>query len=216
MAELGLMLSLAKLQSGFEPVGMKRILDTLQQDVGYAAGSGVQLIEPSTLAHTLLGNMIARGATSQSVAPAPVITLTPGSNIEAKCGGVEKKECREGRAEISSRLLRATTYAEQLQLLELAKNENRFFKRLWDKKVGATTTDQITVGALCGSCLGYYRQKICTALYCFKEHCGGDLELFRSTNATNGRIALGKIVFSQFDRSCTHGEFVGVGAQVVV
>jgi hypothetical protein len=97
------------------------------------------------------------GSSSSSSSYTP-IALPPSAvsyTLEAKCGGLTKDQCNNNRGPIRKVLTKAPTALKQLELIEQIKDENRFFKRMWEKDVGISEGDPITTGDLCASCKPY-------------------------------------------------------------
>ncbi len=119
---------------------------------------------------------------------------------EMKCGG--SKRCTVDRTCLMNKFRRATSAQQQLDILEIMKDENRFFTRLWNSQNGDSHDDPITSGALCTRCKPFYLQKFGSMLYCYKILCDGDLarmipihsELFENE----------KFIAAQFKNKCSH------------
>ncbi len=181
----------------------------IQQDLNQASSSGSLLIEPSELTKTRLTRKYATehgAASSSSYIP---VYHQPAESVlfpvEAKCGGVVEDVCKKSRDALSSCFRRAGSALEQLGVLEQMKDENRIFKRLFEKDVSTSSADPITTGALCGRCSPFYKQKMRTVLLCYKKHCNGDIARFlekHRLHSGNERVVDGKVVMAKFNAAC--------------
>jgi hypothetical protein len=190
---------------GFEPTKLKALIDVLHQDVNHAASSGAPLIVPSELAsNRLKGINIAGPITTPYIPllhqPSALVTYP----LEAKCGGVTKAICKASHSNLKEMLRRAPSAVEQLRVIEQMKDENRFFKRLWDKAVSGSGADFISINSICNPCGMIYKHKIRTLLFCFKVRCRGDMARFLGVHGD--RVVDGKIIMEGFTRVCQHAE----------
>jgi hypothetical protein len=205
LSEINAMTQPSALLVGFNPEKLKALLDQVQQDVTYAVTTGARLIEPTELASDLLKRTTVDGSCSSNYVPVVYeSTEVVSYPVEALCGGISTKMCNSKRADLKSCLARSSTAIEQLRILEQIKDDNRFFKRLWDKTVSGSSADPISVTSLCGPCGTYFKQKMRTLLYCFKVHCCGDMARFEVQHR-EAIEASGKIRIADFKTVCNHG-----------
>jgi hypothetical protein len=121
------------------------------------------------------------------------------TRLPSPCGG--STNCGADRKSIMRMFMQSTSAKEQLDLIELMKDENHFFSRLWDSQNG-DSLDFVTSGSLCGRCKPFYMQKFRSMLYCYRILCGGDIS--RMISIHSGRFKNGKFVAAKFKNKCYH------------